>query len=142
MRRLNRQDATATWTYATAATPRIQNNTLANRIDVVCGQAQGIHVSHFCDVSTGAAVTPNIAINVNNTYPTSTTAGLGTQLASNRRGMNANMLNVIEGIGIATSHTCSGGFTTFMAIEALNVAVTITFYGATANQGICASWQC
>lgn len=138
---LVKQDSTATWTYGTAAVQRMQNASTANRIDVVCGVIQGILVTHHCDVSVASAATPNITIYYNTSAPSTATTNLGSQIAAGRRGLNANMLSVIHNIGISSSVYCSPGFTCFNALEGINTAATVTFYGSGA-QGIYGIWVC
>lgn len=130
---------TASWTM-TSGILRFQNNDIANRLDVVCGFNQGIHATHYCDISSSAASTPQIRIVWQNTFPTSG-GNVGTSLTAARRAANANMLNIIQNACTAVSYECLVGLNIFGACEFTNEAATQTFYGAL-TQGIDATWMC
>lgn len=134
-------DTTGSWTY-NSSTVRIQNNTVANRFDVICGEPQGIRVTGHCDVSVPSAATPRLWLSYGLVIPTSVTAGVGTGLANGARGLNANMLSVIHNIGIDGSLLCTAGFTCFMILENVNTTVAVTFYGGGTSQGIHGTWLC
>lgn len=136
---LKKQDSTVSWTYS-STTVRYANGDIANRLDVVCGQPQGICVVGYSNVACAAAANPRLQLGYNTAYPTSSTT-TGNQLTVVLRGANANMLNLINNMCCSATWTCAPGFTTFGSFEFTTSGITTTFYG-NQNQGIEASWMC
>lgn len=136
---LKKQDSTVSWTYA-SNTVRYANADIANRLDVVCGQPQGICVVGYSNVAQSAASSPRLLITNNTAFPTSAT-DTGTQITVTLRSSNVNMLNLINGMCCSATYTCAPGFITFGSCEFTGSGITNTFYGAK-NQGIESTWMC
>lgn len=138
-RNLFRQESTASWTYA-LLTQRYQFNSSNNRLDVVCGEPQGVNVEFYCDSTRNAGGTSFIGISSQNTSVSGSPGAGAVALLS--ASANANMLNMFTPMTVAFSPTVPIGYISFGAIEWQNgTGFTTTFYG-NGRSGLRGTWAC
>ena len=145
LRAIRRVDNASSWTYsgATSTTVRYQKDNPNNRIDVVCGEPQGVAIHHYCTSSRNTTGTSLMGIN---SQTTSVTEGSGlvggSTVAVQSVGSVTATANLLAPCFSAYSTTLSVGYTSFGAVEYNNATTfTTTFYGL-GQQGLHGVWAC